>query len=56
MNKKYLTYLFVAASIGLCGCSSDDDFGDNVENPSSVSNYEIKNEDSASGIENLSAL
>lgn len=55
MNKKYLTYLFVAASIGLCGCSSDDDFGDNVENPSSVSNYEIKNEDSASDIENLSS-
>lgn len=54
MSKKYLTYLFVAASIGLCGCSSDDDFEDNEENPSSVSNYEINNEDSASDIENLS--
>lgn len=55
MDKKYLTYLFVAATIGLSGCSSDDDYEYNEENSFSVSNSEIKNEGTALDIENLSA-
>jgi len=57
--KKYLACLFVIASIGLCGCSSDnDEFGMHEQNSSENHSLETKNDamTSNAGSSNFGAM